>query len=89
MIHLVSIWAHDKAALLHRTAQAASIHLTRREIECLKWVGAGWSDWEIGEKLHISRRTVNTHIESAKRKYGVTTRVQAVILAARDGAISL
>jgi DNA-binding CsgD family transcriptional regulator len=32
---------------------------------------------------------VNGYVESAKRKYDVPTRVQAVLLAARDGYINL
>ena len=39
--------------------------------------------------LSLSERTVNGYIESAKRKYEVTTRVQAVLFAARDGYINL
>ena len=63
--------------------------LSPREIECLKWVSA----WQarLGDRRdppHLSERTVNGYIESAKRKYEVTTRVQAVLLAARDGYIN-
>jgi DNA-binding CsgD family transcriptional regulator len=81
VLQLTSIYVHDKVARLHRAMREQKANLTPREVECLKWVSAGKSDWVIGEILH--------YIESAKRKYEVTTRVQAVLFAARDGYINL
>ncbi|MBI1212743.1 MAG: hypothetical protein GC190_14860 [Alphaproteobacteria bacterium] len=52
--------------------------LTRRESECLHWVGEGKTDAEVGKILDISGRTVRFHINNAKRKLGVTSRIQAV-----------
>ena len=89
VLQLTSIYVHDRVARLHRALLEQKARLSPREIECLKWVSAGKSDWVIGEILHLSERTVNGYIESAKRKYDVTTRVQAVLLAARDGYIAL
>jgi LuxR family transcriptional regulator, quorum-sensing system regulator BjaR1 len=89
VLQLTSIYVHDRVARLHRALLDQKARLSPREIECLKWVSAGKSDWVIGEILHLSERTVNGYIESAKRKYDVTTRVQAVLLAARDGYITL
>jgi DNA-binding CsgD family transcriptional regulator len=89
VLQLTSIYVHDKVARLSRALLEQKARLSPREIECLKWVSAGKSDWVIGEILHLSERTVNGYIESAKRKYDVTTRVQAVLLAARDGYITL
>ena len=51
--------------------------ITRREAECLHWAARGKTDWEIGRILSISPRTAHHHVESAKRKLGVTTRVLA------------
>jgi DNA-binding CsgD family transcriptional regulator len=50
-------------------------------------VAAGKSDWAIAQILGISRKTVNFHVENAKRKLGASTRVQAVLAAARTGAM--
>jgi DNA-binding CsgD family transcriptional regulator len=61
--------------------------VTARESEVLGWVAAGKSDWAIGRLLNISGKTVNFHVENAKRKFGVATRVQAVIVAMRTGVI--
>jgi DNA-binding CsgD family transcriptional regulator len=53
----------------------------------LRWVAAGKSDWAIGQILRISEKTVNFHVENAKRKLGVGTRIQAVVAAMRAGLI--
>ncbi len=53
----------------------------------LSWVAAGKSDWAIGQILKISGKTVNFHVENAKRKFGVGTRIQAVVAAMRRGMI--
>lgn len=63
----------------------AGTGLTEREITCLKWIAEGKSDWQIGIILSISAKTVNYHVENAKRKYGVATRIQAVVAAIRSG----
>ncbi len=63
-------------------------HVTPREAQVLTWIAAGKSDWEIGRILDISAKTVNFHVERAKRKFGVATRIQAVLAAMRRGVIS-
>jgi DNA-binding CsgD family transcriptional regulator len=61
--------------------------VTVRESQVLSWVAAGKSDWAIGQILKISGKTVNFHVENAKRKFGVGTRIQAVVAAMRRGMI--
>ncbi len=53
--------------------------LTPRQRECLQWVRAGKSDWEIGMILGVSPQTVKEHIDAARKKLGARTRTQAVI----------
>ena len=62
--------------------------MTARESEILGWVAAGKSDWTIGRILNISGKTVNFHVENAKRKLGAGTRIQAVVTAMRNGLIA-
>jgi DNA-binding CsgD family transcriptional regulator len=61
--------------------------LTDREVECLQWVSLGKTDWEIGELLGVAKATAHFHIEQAKRKLGVTSRVQAVSLLLLHGML--
>jgi len=53
--------------------------LTRRQKDCLRWASLGKSDWEIGKVLGLSRHTVHRHIEAAKQRLEVSTRVQAIL----------
>jgi len=53
--------------------------LSQRERESLTWVAKGKTDWEIAQLLGISERTVHYHIENAKKKMMVPTRLQAVV----------
>jgi DNA-binding CsgD family transcriptional regulator len=55
--------------------------LTMREQEILSWIARGKSDASIGQILDISAKTVNYHVENAKRKFAVATRIQAVLAA--------
>lgn len=64
------------------------IVLSGRERECLQWIAAGKSDWEIGVILSISEKTVSTHVERVKQKLKVQTRAQAIVAAMRRGVIS-
>lgn len=59
-------------------ASSSNSPLTVRESECLKWVATGKTDIEVGTILDISPRTVRFHINNAKNKLGVATRIQAV-----------
>lgn len=66
---------------------AAPVQLTMREIEVLRWIATGKSDWQVGQILGISAKTVNYHVENVKRKYAVATRIKAVVLAVRQGKL--
>ena len=63
------------------------MNLTPREIEVLRWIATGKSDWQIGQILSISDKTVNFHVENMKRKLGVATRIQVVVQAVHEGKI--
>jgi LuxR family quorum-sensing transcriptional regulator LasR len=62
--------------------------LTPRELECLKWVAAGKTTWEISRILSCSEATVNFHVYNLTRKFGVQTRAQAVVRAIFEGLIA-
>jgi len=62
--------------------------LTPRQRDCVVLVARGKSDWEIGRLLGISESTVHKHVEDAKRRYGVTTRIQLVVLSLFEKRLS-
>lgn len=63
------------------------IHITRRELECLKWSAVGKSSWEIGHLLNCSEATVNFHFSNIRRKFNANTRQQAIVRAIGIGLI--
>lgn len=63
--------------------------LSPREMEILRLMGDGLTMRQIGRRLDISARTVETHATKLYRKLDVRTRVQAVSKAASIGLIEL
>jgi len=76
------------AATLEECSRTHSMHLSERERQCLELAAQGKDDWSIGSLLRISERTAHNHIERAKRRLGVCTRVQVIVHALSDGQIS-
>jgi len=68
-------------------APGASIALTAREREVLRWTGEGKTAYEIGKILNISERTVNFHVNNVLSKLAATNKVQAVVKAIATGLI--
>jgi DNA-binding NarL/FixJ family response regulator len=63
--------------------------LTPREHDVLQTLAEGLPDKEIAARLDIGAGTVRTHVNSILTKLGVSSRLQAVVLAARNGAITI
>ncbi len=86
-------------ALLHaiintRVANAANAHvwptsarLNDREIEALMWAARGKTSEEISLIMAITERTVYFHLNNARDKLGVATRIQAAVKATMAGFI--
>jgi DNA-binding CsgD family transcriptional regulator len=61
--------------------------LTTREQDVLQFLALGLSNKEIAERLLLSRRTVEWHIEHVLGKLNAPTRARALIEAARAGLL--
>ncbi|MFB9326846.1 response regulator [Paenibacillus aurantiacus] len=59
--------------------------LTPRELEVLEQIARGLSNKDISDTLHITEKTVKTHVSHLLDKLSVTDRTQAAILAIRHG----
>ncbi|AGA58967.1 Two component transcriptional regulator, LuxR family [Thermobacillus xylanilyticus] len=59
--------------------------LTAREREVLRLIASGLTNKEIAEALHITEKTVKTHVSHVLGKLGLTDRTQAAILAVKHG----
>jgi DNA-binding CsgD family transcriptional regulator len=69
--------------------RALAVALTAQEIECLRWCKEGKTNWDIGEILGISQKTVEFHVSNTMKKLGAGNRITAVIMGIRTGLISL
>jgi LuxR family transcriptional regulator, quorum-sensing system regulator BjaR1 len=85
-IILSSHYVHERMRELD-TPPFKPVHLTPRERDCLAFAAEGKSDWDIGQILGIAQSTVHAHVENAKRKLRVKTRMQAVAKLARAGEL--
>jgi len=74
------------ASRLRRVARGGiwpgQINLGEREREVLTWSARGKTFAEIAEILSLSPRTIEFHLDNARKKLGVRTRTQALIKAA-------
>ncbi|MEI9996424.1 MAG: LuxR family transcriptional regulator [Rhizomicrobium sp.] len=94
--HYVGSFAFEAARRLVqrksvKTSSSASAHppkLTRRQRECVVLAGRGKSDKAVARELGISDQTVHQHLEDAKRKYEVTTRMELVVRALFDSQLA-
>jgi len=76
----------ERTAALCHTKQKTPI-LSPRERDCLAFVAAGKSDWEISVILSLSQNTVRSYVDTARKKLDAQTRTHAVARAMALGLI--
>lgn len=64
-------------------------HLSRRELQCLRLVALGKTDWEISRILGISTETARQYVKRARSAYDVVSRTQLVVMGLRDEWLSI
>jgi DNA-binding CsgD family transcriptional regulator len=62
------------------------LSLTRREMDVARLGAEGYTAAEIGRRLNIGERTVESHLASAYSKLGIRSRLQLIRMAATLGA---
>ncbi len=90
-LHIISIYAHNRLRAFmtengDRSAEAAA-KVSPREREVILWCSAGKTNWEIGQILGISEKTVQHEIASASRKLNCVNRAQLIAESIRLGLI--
>lgn len=88
-IHLVGLYAYEAVRRIKRPSMgnSASIRLSPREADCIRWVAEGKTAWEIGMILSVSQETVRTYLKSAARKLDTRSQAHLVARAHRLGLI--
>ena len=78
-----SLAAGILVALTHGRPADPLGELTDKERDILKLVGEGLTNREIGERIHLSEKTIKHYITNILQKLQVRSRVEAALLAAR------
>jgi two-component system, NarL family, response regulator DegU len=63
--------------------------LTPREMQILKYIGQGLLNKQIAAELGISEQTIKNHVTSILRKLNANARTEAVVLALKQGLITI
>ncbi len=71
-----------------RSSPALLDVLSARERDVLVEVASGWSNAEIGERLHISAATAKTHVSGLLMKLNAHDRAQLVMIAYETGLVT-
>lgn len=79
----------EEAVVLISSTRAAAreAELTDRELEILRLLGKGSTTSGVASQLHISRTTVNNHVQHILRKLDSHTRLEAIRRAEHAGLI--
>jgi len=72
-----------------REAEAFISPLTPRETEILQYIAQGYLNKQIAAELGISEQTIKNHVTSILRKLNANARTEAVVVAIRQGLISI
>jgi DNA-binding NarL/FixJ family response regulator len=75
------------AADERESAPAHDIGLSERELSILVALGEGKSNKQIAKQLWLAEQTVKFHLTNIYRKFGVSTRTEAVNAAYRHGVL--
>jgi len=74
-------WQNEVGAFISR--------LTPRETEILNYIAQGYLNKQIAIKLGISEQTIKNHVTSILRKLNANARTEAVVIAIKQGLISI
>jgi len=70
-------------------AEALIAPLTPRETEILNYIAQGYLNKQIAAELDISEQTIKNHVTSILRKLNANVRTEAVVVAIKQGLISI
>ncbi|RUR21422.1 helix-turn-helix transcriptional regulator [Legionella qingyii] len=64
--------------LLDQISEKEAFHLTQREIQCLLLIAEQFSVKEMSQRLELSERTINFHIQKINKKLGTKNKYQSL-----------
>lgn len=86
VLNLLSTYAFGRALeLRNRLNMQLKRNLSSREIDCIRWVAEGKTNWEIAMILGVSEKTVQHHLANARVKLNVVNKAQLAAESIRRG----
>ncbi|WP_413204429.1 helix-turn-helix transcriptional regulator [Rhodospirillum sp. A1_3_36] len=93
LLHLIAIYfdrqARSPLINARLTSRRQKSFLSPREQEILRWTAVGKTSGEISEIIGISVKSVESHLENAKRKLGTYSKTHAVVVALTRGLLPM
>jgi DNA-binding CsgD family transcriptional regulator len=89
LVHALTAHYRSRLSELQGGRGEAAKPLTFKETECLRWCKEGKTNWEIGEIMSISEKTVEFHLSNTIKKLSVSNRITAVVKGIQLGLISI
>ena len=83
------VFAQAHRIVAEKFGQCEIVHLSPRQIDCIRLIALGLSDYAIGAELGLSPETVREYVEGARQRYGVRRRTQLIAVAIRDGYLTV
>jgi len=84
-VRIVAAGGSAFSAAMLRAIRSAPRRPSEREIEVLTLLCAGASNDEIGGRLGVTEKTVESHLRRLFDRYGVLSRTELAVLALREG----
>jgi len=84
-----SVGCPQRSVSLSRRGRPPARLLSNREHEVLSLAASGLTDVQMAEALYVSTKTVKNHLHNLYTKLGARSRTEAVVIAARQGLITL
>ncbi len=77
----------ESVAGIRPVSNPASLGLTPREFEILRWIACGHTNKSIAKKLHIQEQTVRNHLRPIFQKFGVSRRTELLVKLFEQGIV--
>jgi LuxR family transcriptional regulator, quorum-sensing system regulator BjaR1 len=90
LLHFVGIYAYEAMRRLRigSAGGGSQIRLSPRELECIKWIAEGKTNWEVSVILGIAHDTANQYLKSAAQKLNTRSKAHLVARAHRMNLIN-
>ncbi|MBI1910755.1 MAG: autoinducer binding domain-containing protein [Deltaproteobacteria bacterium] len=85
IIDVVMPHIHQAFLRICESKAVTSHDLSAREMEVLRWMKEGKTNWEISIILNISERTVKFHVQNIERKLNAVNKAHAIAIALDSG----